>query len=98
MKRVISPDPIEKFCQLIITRLACWLIVVIGVPFPFIVAFPSPPTTLPPVGFAGHTSMPSVNTKPANHNDTILIFIHALPDCARDAPRGSGYANANDYQ
>jgi hypothetical protein len=29
--------------------------------------------------------MPSVNTKLANHNDTILIFIHALPECARDA-------------
>jgi hypothetical protein len=98
MNRVISPGPIEKSCQLITTRLARWLIVVIGVPLPLIVAFPSPPTTLPPIGFAEHTPMPSVNPKFANHNDTILIFIHALPDSARDSKGVSGYFIANDYQ
>ena len=88
MNRVISPDPIEKSCQLITILLPRWLTIVMGVPLPLIVPFPSPPTTLPPVGFARHSRMPSVNTKPANHNDTILIFIHALPESARDTANG----------
>ena len=67
-------------------RLPRWLIVVTGVPLPLIVPLPSPPTTVPPVGFARHTRMPRVNTKPAKHNDTILIFIHVLPEDDRDAP------------
>src|SRR5215468_8877515 len=85
MNRVISPAPIEKSCQLLTILLPCWLIIVMGVPLPLIVPLPSPPTTLPPVGFERHSRMPSVNKKLANHNDTILIFIHALPECARDA-------------
>src|SRR6266436_7726727 len=30
--------------------------------------------------------MPRANTKLAEHADTILIFIHTLPDCARNPP------------
>src|SRR6266699_1459200 len=84
MNRVISPGPIEKSCQLITILLPRWLMVVIGVPLPLIVPFRSPPTTLPPVGFARHTRMPRVKTKLAKLNDTILIFIYALPKCASD--------------
>src|ERR1043166_9286254 len=80
MNRVTSPAPIEKSVQLIIMRFPCWLIVVTGVPLPLIVPLLSPPTTVPPVGFAGHTWMPRMITKLAAHNDTILISIHSLPD------------------
>lgn len=80
-------------------RLPRWLTVVTDVPLPLIVPLPSPPTTVPPVGFARHTRMPRVNTKLAKLNDTILIFIHALPECAKDATKEVlGDANANDYQ
>src|SRR5258706_10987612 len=58
---VTSPKPIEKSCQLMMTLLALWLIVVDGVPWPVIVALPLPPTTVPPTGLA-----PDGNVKLAN--------------------------------
>src|SRR2546426_8223842 len=76
---VTSPRPMEKSCQLIMMRLALWLIVVTGVPLPPMVALPRPPTTEPPTGLAREESTDAARKMLVVQSTAIFFLIHA-PD------------------
>jgi hypothetical protein len=87
MNRVISPEPIEKSCQLIMTRFPFWLIVVTPVPLPLIVPFRLPPTTVPPVGLAKQGSPGGLKVSVAitNHDTTLFIWRSKSGLCPKGA-------------